>query len=137
MLTCPACGKLSPLSRYDPRDYEPDIFLCELRGLGRGRGFKVTSVRSVFDDMASSSVRAAVGRLCDRCLTILQIMLDNDVIDRQDVVERLGITDGERSDLPVLVVRFLHQIGEFLYDADEATQKLAEELMKKALRESE
>jgi hypothetical protein len=132
MLTCPACGKLSPLSRYDPRDYEPDILLCELRGLGRGRGFEVTSVRSVFDDMASSSVRAAVERLCDRCLTILQIMLDNDVIDKQDVVERLGITDGEQSDLPELVARFLHQIGEFLYDADEETQKLAEELMRKS-----
>ena len=137
MLTCPACGKLSPLSRYDPRDYEPDILLCDLRGLGRGRGFEITLVRSAFELMGRSSVRVAVERLCDRCLEILQMMLDNNVIGKQDVAERLGITDGERSDLPELVVRFLHQIGEFLYDADEETQKLAEELMKKALRERE
>ena len=137
MLTCPACGKLSPLLRYDPRDYEPDILVCKVRGLGRGRGFEVTLVRSAFELMGRSSVRIAVERLCDRCLETLQTMLDNNVIGKQDVVEKLGITDRERSDLPELVVRFLHQIGEFLYIADEETQKLAEELMKKAEGERE
>ena len=55
----------------------------------------------------------------------------------KDVVESLGITDGERSDLPELVVRFLHRIDEFFCDTDEETQKLAEEFMKEALREHE
>jgi hypothetical protein len=132
MLICPGWGKLTPVSRYDPRDYEPDMLVCELRGLGRARGFEVASVRSAFELMGRSSVRVAVERLCDRCLEILQMMLDNNVIGKQDIVKRLGNTDSERSDLPELVVRFLHRIDEFLYDADEETQKLAEELMRKA-----
>jgi hypothetical protein len=137
MIICPACGKLSPTSRYDPRDYEPDVLLCELRGLGQARGFEVRSVRSAFELMERLSVRVAVERLCDRCLEILQMMLDNNVIDKHDVLKKLVITDSERSDLPELVVRFLDRIDEFLYDTDEKTQKLAEELMKKALRENE
>jgi hypothetical protein len=95
-------------------------------------------VRSAFELMERSSVRVAVKRLCDRCLEIIQMMLDNNVIDKQDVVNRLGIADGERSDLPELVIEFLHRIDEVLYDiTDEDTQKLAEELMEKALLERE
>jgi len=136
MLTCPACGKLSPLSRYDPRDYEPDILVCELRGLGRGRGFEVTSVRSVFKDMASSNVRVAVERLCDGCLEILQMMLDNDIITKRDLIERLEIADDERSDFSKLAFAFMNRIEEFLYDADEETQGLAVRLRRLALAES-
>jgi hypothetical protein len=87
--------------------------------------------------MASSSVRAAVERLCDRCLTILQIMLDNDVITKRELLERLETADDEQSDLSELVITFLNRIDEFLYDADEETQKLAEELMRKARASAE
>lgn len=94
------------------------------------------SVRSVFKDMESSEVRVAVERLCDRCMEILQMMVDNDVITKRDLIERLEIADDERSDFSKRVIAFLNRIEEFLYDADEETQGLAVRLKRLALAES-
>lgn len=47
MLVCLLCGKSSSLYRFDPRGFEDDIFVQNLQGLGRGRGFKVKKATSI------------------------------------------------------------------------------------------
>jgi hypothetical protein len=133
MLLCPLCGKSSSLDRYDPTGFEDDIFVQTLRGLGRGKGFKVTSTQSIFDLDRTTRIESTINRLCGRSLEIVGMMLENGVLTEEDLVDRLGLTPTERSDLAADVVRFLDSIEELLYDqADEDSQQAAMELKRKA-----
>jgi hypothetical protein len=105
-----------------------------VRGLGRGRGFETTEGRSVFEWDRSLEVEEVVRKLCTRVLEILAILVNHSFITQAKIAERLGLPG---SDLPQEVLRFLEldSVAELLYDADEETQKLAEELREKASRE--
>jgi len=46
---CPLCGKFVSIRHYDPSDFEDDILLVQIRGLGRGKGFEVTKKYSLLD----------------------------------------------------------------------------------------
>ena len=46
---CPLCGKIVSVSRYDPSDFDDDILLIQVRGLGRGKGFEVAEKYSLLD----------------------------------------------------------------------------------------
>jgi hypothetical protein len=133
MLVCPLCGKSSSLYHFDPRGFEDDIFVQNLQGLGRGRGFKVKNATSIFDlRYRSRRAETVLERLRDRTLEILQIMIDNDIIRGEEVMDQLGIRS-RRSDLAADVVRFLSSIEELIYDqADEDSQQAAVELRRKA-----
>ena len=58
-LSCPICGKLTPLDSFNPEDMEEDIQVVEMRSLGRGRGFEVVSRESALDDEELTSTVAA------------------------------------------------------------------------------
>ena len=133
MLVCPLCGKSSSLYRFDPRGFEDDVFVQTLRGLGRGKGFKVTRAQSIFDMDRTTLIEATINTLCSRSVEIVNMMLENGVLTKEDLVHRLGLTLSERSDLAADVVRFLDSIEELLYDqADEDSQQAAVELRRKA-----
>jgi len=38
---CPLCGKFVSVGHYDPSDFEEDIMLVVVRGLGHGKGVEV------------------------------------------------------------------------------------------------
>lgn len=136
MLSCPMCGKMSPLYRYNPDLFDDDIFIVRVQGLGRGRGFRSFGARSVFDLKDGIPVREALEKLCNRTLQVIRLMLDNQIIREEDLLGRLGISHDETSDLALDVLAFLDHIEELLYDADEETQNLAGNLRRKALTES-
>jgi len=60
-LQCPICGKYTPISNFDPSNFDDDIYAATFTGLGRGRGFAITSKYSVLDDPTIT------GLIADRC----------------------------------------------------------------------
>jgi regulator of replication initiation timing len=44
------CGRLVPLSHFDPQQYQDDIQVVDMQSLGRARGFAVTAEYSALDD---------------------------------------------------------------------------------------
>ena len=67
-LKCPLCGKLAHMSCFNPEDYSDDIECVEMRGLGRGRGFEVTSRFSALGD------EELMDMISSRCHVILRIV---------------------------------------------------------------
>ena len=71
MLSCPLCGKRSSVSHFDPASLDGDIYLIEVSGLGRGRGFTDTARYSALGDASITQP------IADRCREILA-MIDGD-----------------------------------------------------------
>jgi len=46
---CPLCGKFVSVRHYDPSDFEDDIMLVQVRGLGHGKGVEVVAKYSLLD----------------------------------------------------------------------------------------
>jgi hypothetical protein len=67
-LQCPSCGKYTPISNFDPSNFDDDIYAATFTGLGRGRGFAITSKYSVLDDSVIT------GLIADRCHRILGLI---------------------------------------------------------------
>jgi hypothetical protein len=118
------------LHHFDPTSYEDDIYVERVEGLGRGKGFRTTVARSVFES-DSLEVERAVRKLYSRVLMILSILVNHDFTTLGDIVEQLGVPE---SSLSQEVLRFLQldSVAEFLYDADEQVQESAANLRRMA-----
>ncbi|GAG89461.1 unnamed protein product [marine sediment metagenome] len=46
---CPICGKFVSVRYYDPSDFEDDILLVQVRGLGHGRGVEIVEKYSLLN----------------------------------------------------------------------------------------
>ena len=46
---CPMCGKFASVRYFDPSDFEDDILLIQVRGLGRGKGVEIVEKYSLLD----------------------------------------------------------------------------------------
>ena len=82
-LVCPLCGKLAHLNSFTPDEYSDDIECVEMRGLGRGKGFEVTSRFSALGD------EELMGLISSRCRIILRIV-------GEEVVAATAAADTER-----------------------------------------
>jgi len=60
---CPLCGKFVSVSKYDPSDFEDDILLVQVRGLGRGRGVEVVGRYSLLDGEETHVLDLIRGRI--------------------------------------------------------------------------
>ena len=91
MISCPLCGKMSSLERYNPNYFEDDIYVLELSGLGRGRGFVLTSKDSIFSVQSrmDSIIDRALGDLRDRILDILNMLDERGIIREDEIVDRM------------------------------------------------
>ena len=86
-IQCPLCGLNSPLSKFDPSALDLDLRLVQFRGLGRGRGFEVSNEFSVLGDEEYSPMVA------ERVLSLCGMFLDNGVMSRGALIDRLGLRD--------------------------------------------
>ena len=46
---CPLCGKHNSIKHYDPTNFDNDILIILLRGLGKGQGFEEVERYSLLD----------------------------------------------------------------------------------------
>ena len=46
---CPLCGKFVSVRYYDPSDFEDDILLVQVRGLGHGKGVEIVEKYSLLN----------------------------------------------------------------------------------------
>lgn len=73
-IVCPLCGRHVPEQVFDPFSMDDDIYAVEVRGLGRGMGFKVTGQHSVLDEPEIT------GAISIRCQKILQMIHQGDYV---------------------------------------------------------
>jgi len=91
MMSCPLCGKMSSVERYNPNYFADDIFILELKGLGRGRGFEVTNSSSIFSptNRTDSIIDRALSDLRDRTFDILNMLDERGIIRETEIVDRM------------------------------------------------
>ena len=87
-LKCPLCGKLAHLNCFTPDEYSDDIECVEMRSLGRGRGFQVTSR---FSALGNEGLMDMISRRCHAILTIV----GEEVTDKSAARERIEELEGD------------------------------------------
>lgn len=90
LFMCPICGKQNSIRHYDPTDFENDILIIVLRGLGKGRGFEEVERYSLLD----GSDPALLDLISDR-VAVIYDMLYEDVDDEEVEVD---LEDEEEED---------------------------------------
>ena len=79
------------MERYNPNHFADDIFIVEVSGLGRGRGFEVTNKASIFSPHSRMDpiIDRTLGDLRDRTLDILNMLDERGIISENELVERM------------------------------------------------
>jgi len=89
---CPLCGKSNSIEKYDPSEFDLDVWAKEQVGLGRGRGFKEVSRWSLLGN------GEALADMSTRLLALVGLFYENGHITREDVLEQVGGDEGEESE---------------------------------------
>jgi hypothetical protein len=84
-LLCPLCGRNVSVNTFDPCSFEVDVLAQEVRGLGKGKGFASTGRHSILGR------NDTVEKIADRCLALLELFINEDIITADEVRGRLGI----------------------------------------------
>lgn len=74
MLICPLCGKSNSLKKFDPSRFDNDIYTHRVKGLGRGRGFKVVEKDSILGNNFTTQL------IGDRVLEIASLLISQGAI---------------------------------------------------------
>lgn len=85
-LVCPLCGKSSSMRKFNPEDYDLDIYAQDMVGLGKGKGFAVTGKYSILD--GNSHV---IQMIKDRVLDILLLLYESDIVTQEEIINRFNI----------------------------------------------
>jgi len=72
-LICPLCGKFVSVRYYDPSDFEDDILLVQVRGLGRGKGVEIVETYSLLD----GGDKYLLGLMGDRVAILYNLLYEN------------------------------------------------------------
>lgn len=84
MIVCPLCGKQTSLKHFNPSDYDLDIYVQEVRGLGRGRGFETGPRESILgDDHVTPLIK-------DRLLELSRLLLKEEILKPSEVASLMG-----------------------------------------------
>jgi hypothetical protein len=81
-IRCPMCGKDSAFSTFDPENLDLDIYVRQVTGLGRGRGFSPGPDESVFGDDHYTP------KVMDRCMELLKAGIEKGCVTMREI-ERL------------------------------------------------
>lgn len=84
-IRCPLCGKDNATCNFDPASLDDDIYVRQVYGLGRGQGFSHGPDESVLGDEIYSPM------ICNRCLDIVRLMIENNVITENEVLRSLKL----------------------------------------------
>jgi len=86
-LICPLCGKFVSVRYYDPSDFEGDILLVQVRGLGRGKGVEIEETYSLLDGGETH----LLGLIRDRVAILYNLLYENNGDDEdEDEAENEG-----------------------------------------------
>ena len=91
-IICPLCGKSSSLRRFNPENFEDDIYVQRVRGLGRGKGFAVVSRESLLGDGGNGGLILKIKR---RILNLVSLLRRHRLISAKEL-EGLGLIPIER-----------------------------------------
>ena len=108
-VSCPLCGKYTSITSFDPGSLDDDIYAVSFRGLGRGRGFKVTEKRSLLDSLESEETVSAIA---DRTLQIAKFLRDEGTISDKEIIKAVGLNSLLTSEK--LAENLVSKIGEVL-----------------------
>jgi len=89
------CGKQASLRNFDPESFVNEIYVQKVRGLGRGRGFKVTSRIPIFDKPDYDGIREMIA---NRAIELLATLEKNGDVSLGYILTELGL-DEEREAL--------------------------------------
>ena len=89
------CGKQASLRNFDPESFSNNIYVQKVRGLGRGRGFKVTSSIPIFDKPDYDGIREMIA---NRAIELLATLERNGDVSLGYILTELGL-DEEREAL--------------------------------------
>jgi hypothetical protein len=147
-VVCPLCGRMVSLRTFNPQSLDLDVYVQNVKGLGRGRGFKVVEKSSALG--VPSVTRPIKGRVLD-----LSMMLYKEgLLSKEEVAERFGLlspkdrevlederdalradleeTEGRLKDAEGKHVKVKHELGEanegFSDRMNELTDLIAEAL---------
>jgi hypothetical protein len=89
-ITCPVCGKSSFLRDFDPDKMKNDIYVYSVKGLGRAKGFGVTTSDSILHSPEYLHVR---GRLAARMIKVLNLLAETGTISKEQLIQELRLDD--------------------------------------------
>ena len=124
-IACPLCGKSSSLRLFDPQRMVLNIIVHSVRGLGRGKGFKVTSIKSIVNDPEYAEVREQIGA---RVIDLLRLLVSYGTISKKQIALQFGIVDDQRAGLAGMEERARasgQRIAEMSKESEEERAKTA------------
>jgi hypothetical protein len=124
------CGRFVSLNHFDPSEFEDDIYVVEVRGLGRGRGVEVSERYSILKPGDET-----VELIKDRILDLARLLLENGCLRPEEALSELGIETGEElSQIYETITGLVRAIDEALGEEYEPKED-EEEHPLKALKE--
>jgi hypothetical protein len=85
-VVCPMCGKSTSMRTFDPSKLDNDIYIQNMRGLGRGRGFQTENRRSAlkYPDVTDP--------IKDRLLELCTLLYEYDILSTDDLTSAISQT---------------------------------------------
>ena len=72
---------------FEPNGFGHDAYTQDVRGLGKGKGFETSGRGSI---LGKNDVTE---KIADRCLDLLSLFMDNDILSEEEVRKRLGLSE--------------------------------------------
>jgi len=102
-----------------------NIVVHSVRGLGRGKGFQVTSIKSIVNDPEFAEVREKIGA---RVTDLLRLLVSYGTISKKQIALQFGIADDQRAGLAGMEERATEReqrIAQMSRELEEARAKTA------------
>lgn len=80
---CPLCGKFVSVRYYDPSNFEDDILLVQVRGLGHGKGVEIVKKYSLLD----GSDPELLELISDRVAVIYDMLYEDEEAEEESPVD--------------------------------------------------
>ncbi len=84
-IVCPLCGKMTSLKTFKPTRLDLDIYVQDVQGLGRGRGFKVVDRKSAL------RIPSITQPVKERLLDLAVMLNEKGLLPEEEVAERFGL----------------------------------------------
>ena len=85
---CPLCGKFSSVKHYDPSNYEEDIMLVQVRGLGHRKGVEVSERYSLLE----GENQELLDLISDRIEILYNMLYEDDEPEEEEETEEFDFT---------------------------------------------